>query len=258
MPSSKTEQPDINWTALSEEDAELFESLQSAVSALGDEADHPMIEVRDKLAVAFRDKAALLKRNWTDEMFQEGQHLNEEKVAEIEAAMATDLGSFGGGLQNGQNLGNALDLVGAYMKNYKLDKADAVLAKCGPFVSHRGGVWMVKWLNHVQGLRVAACCSIAVQDVVSFLSSSWPEVSTVRMKQSRHLEALAPWPSWEPAGQRIVARAYRIQCELSMQASQSKEMLYDLEMYSESLSSISFHVAIRACEHQMEVLVQVS
>ncbi|CAE7825058.1 unnamed protein product [Symbiodinium sp. CCMP2456] len=173
IPSSKTEQPDIDWTALSEEDAELFESLQSAVSALGDEADHPMIEVRDKLAVAFRDKAALLKRNWTDEMFQEGQHLNEEKVAEIEAAMATDLGSFGGGLQNGQNLGNALDLVGAYMKNYKLDKADAVLAKCGPFVSHRGGVWMVKWLNHV---------------------------STVRMKQSRHLEAL--------------------------------EMLYDLEMYS--------------------------
>ena len=142
--------PDINWKALSQEDAELFESLQSAVLALGDDAvDHPMVEVRDKLAAAFRDKAALLKRNWTDEMFQEGEHLNEEKVAEIEAAMATDLGNFSGGLHNGQNLGNALDLVGAYMKNYKLDKADAVLAKCGPFVSHRGGVWMVKWLNHV-------------------------------------------------------------------------------------------------------------
>mmetsp|Transcript_36149 Transcript_36149/g.64085 ORF Transcript_36149/g.64085 Transcript_36149/m.64085 type:complete len:427 (+) Transcript_36149:1-1281(+) len=125
------------------------------------------------MAAAFRDKAALLKRNWTDEMFQEGEELNEEKVAEIEAAMATELGHFSGGLANGQNLGNALDLVGAYMKNYKLDKADAVLAKCGPFVSHRGGVWMVKWLNHV---------------------------STVRMKQSRHLEAL--------------------------------EMLYDLELYS--------------------------
>ena len=185
MALSKAEQRDINWTALSEEDAELFESLQSAVSALGDEADHPMIEVRDKLAIAFRDKAALLKRNWTDEMFQEGQHLNEEKVAEIEAAMATDLGSFGGGLQNGQNLGNALDLVGAYMKNYKLDKADAVLAKCGPFVSHRGGVWMVKWLNHD---------GASVQSSTAVLSSSWPEVSTVRMKQSRHLEALAPRP----------------------------------------------------------------
>ncbi|CAK0825735.1 unnamed protein product, partial [Prorocentrum cordatum] len=58
-------------------------------------------------------------------------------------------------------------------ENYKLDKADAVLSRCGPHVSRRGGVWMVKWLNHV---------------------------STVRMKQNRHLEAL--------------------------------EMLYDLELYS--------------------------
>ncbi|CAJ1423706.1 unnamed protein product [Effrenium voratum] len=166
---------EINWEALSQDDAELFQSLQSAVEALGEEAtpDHPMVEVRDKLATAFRDKAALLKRNWTDEMFQEGEEMNEEKVAEIEAAMATDLGRSGGGLQNGQNLGNALDLVGVYMKNYKLDKADAVLARCGPFVSSRGGVWMIKWLNHV---------------------------STVRMKQSRHLEAL--------------------------------EMLYELELYS--------------------------
>ena len=146
---------EINWEALSQDDAELFQSLQSAVEALGEEAtpDHPMVEVRDKLATAFRDKAALLKRNWTDEMFQEGEEMNEEKVAEIEAAMATDLGRSGGGLQNGQNLGNALDLVGVYMKNYKLDKADAVLARCGPFVSSRGGVWMIKWLNHASRLQ---------------------------------------------------------------------------------------------------------
>merc|ERR1712232_1170341 len=52
---------------------------------------------------------------------------------------------------------------GVYMKNYKLDRADTVLARCGPHVSARGGVWMVKWLNHL---------------------------STVRMKRGRHLEAL--------------------------------------------------------------------
>merc|ERR1712232_1524932 len=52
---------------------------------------------------------------------------------------------------------------GVYMKNYKLDRADTVLARCGPHVSARGGVWMVKWLNHV---------------------------STVRMKRGRSLEAL--------------------------------------------------------------------
>ena len=162
--ASSPAQTDIKWDALSDADVELFESLQSVVEALGDDAsDHPVVEVRDKLAVAFRDKAALLKRNWTDEMFQEGEHLNEEKVSEIEAAMAADLGNFSGGLYNGQNLGNALDLVGAYMKNYKLDKADAVLAKCGPFVAQRGGVWMVKWLNHdwASGLLRPTPCQVA-------------------------------------------------------------------------------------------------
>lgn len=147
---------EINWDALSKDDAELFESLQAAVDSLGSEAtpDHPIVEVRDKLATAFRDKSALLKRNWTDLMFQEGEEMNEEKVAEIEAAMASDLGKSGGGLHNGKNLGNALDLVGVYMKNYKLDKADAVLSRCGPFVSQRGGVWMIKWLNHVLALEL--------------------------------------------------------------------------------------------------------
>lgn len=155
---------EINWDALSKDDVELFQSLQAVVESLGDEAtsDHPMVEVRDKLATAFRDKAALLKRNWTDEMFQEGEDMNEEKVAEIEAIMASNLGRSGGGLHNGQNLGNALDLVGVYMKNYKLDKADAVLSRCGPFVAQRGGVWMIKWLNHVPNqagnLRVEVNC----------------------------------------------------------------------------------------------------
>eukprot|EP00931_Biecheleriopsis_adriatica_P116539 TRINITY_DN92174_c0_g1_i1.p1 TRINITY_DN92174_c0_g1~~TRINITY_DN92174_c0_g1_i1.p1 ORF type:complete len:536 (+),score=143.80 TRINITY_DN92174_c0_g1_i1:44-1651(+) len=156
---------ELSREVLSEEDAELLESLQAAVAALGAEEtpDHPLVEARDRVAAAFRDKAALLKRNWTDEMFQDGEELNEERVAEIEAAMAEGLGSTGSGLSDARNLGNALDLVGAYMKNYKLDKADAVLARCGPFVSARGGVWMVKWLNHI---------------------------STVRMKQGRHAEAL--------------------------------------------------------------------
>merc|ERR1719436_1743339 len=96
-------------------------------------------------------------------MFQEGESVNEERVAEIEDTLAKALGASGVGLERGENLGKALDLVGVYMKNYKLDKADAVLARCGPFISNRGGVWMVKWLNHT---------------------------STVRMKQGRNLEAL--------------------------------------------------------------------
>ena len=184
--SELVEPSKINWDTLSKDDAELFQSLQSLVESLGEEAtaDHPMVEVRDKLAVAFRDKAALLKRDWTDEMFQEGEDMNEEKVAQIEAQMASRLGRSG--LQDGGNLGNALDLVGVYMKNYKLDKADAVLSRCGPYVSERGGVWMIKWLNHVGGPR------LRVLEGLDRDSMGWGlEVSTVRMKQSRHLEALA-------------------------------------------------------------------
>lgn len=175
LASAPSSVKDLATKGLSQEDVELMEALQAAVEALGSEAtpDHPLVEARDKVLLAYRDKSALLKRNWTDEMFQDGEDINEERVAEIEATLATGLSRSGSGLEDGGNLGAALDLVGAYMKNYKLDKADAVLARCGPHVSARGGVWMVKWLNHV---------------------------STVRMKQSRHLEAL--------------------------------EMLYDLELYS--------------------------
>lgn len=165
----------LSAKGLSQEDLELLESLTAAVDALGEDAaaDHPLVEIRDKVLSAYRDKAALLKRDWTDEMFQDGEDTNEERVSEIEAMLAGGLSMSGRGLEDGGNLGSALDLVGVYMKNYKLDKADAVLFKCARHVSARGGVWMVKWLNHV---------------------------STVRMKQSRHLEAL--------------------------------EMLYDLELYS--------------------------
>lgn len=150
---------------ISEEDVELLESLDAAVVSLGQEAtdDHPIVEARNKIFTAYRDKAALLKRDWTDEMFQDGEDMNEERVAEIESKLAAGLHVSGGGLADGGNLGAALDLVGVYMKNYKLDKADSVLSRCAPFVSQRGGVWNIKWLNHT---------------------------STVRMKQGRHLEAL--------------------------------------------------------------------
>ena len=33
-----------------------------------------------------------------------------------------------------------------------LGQAEAVLARCGPLIAARGGVWMVKWLNHAAAL----------------------------------------------------------------------------------------------------------
>eukprot|EP00971_Amphidinium_carterae_P298436 5929857-Amphidinium_carterae.1 len=112
-----------------------FQSCQqAAVRELGVESDteHPLVQTLDKVTASYRDKAALLKRNWTDEMFQMGEHMNETRVAQIEADLAKGIGASRAGLEDGVNLGNALDLVGVYMKNYMLDKADAVLARCGP------------------------------------------------------------------------------------------------------------------------------
>eukprot|EP00746_Dinoflagellata_sp_MGD_P009684 gnl/MRDRNA2_/MRDRNA2_119767_c0_seq1.p1 gnl/MRDRNA2_/MRDRNA2_119767_c0~~gnl/MRDRNA2_/MRDRNA2_119767_c0_seq1.p1 ORF type:complete len:560 (-),score=113.74 gnl/MRDRNA2_/MRDRNA2_119767_c0_seq1:125-1804(-) len=156
---------------MSDEDADVLQALDEAVSALGGEDAlvsedgelHPLVKIREQLTTAYRDKAALLKRDWTDEAFQGGEDFNEALVEKFEVALAAGLTENGCGLEHGTNLGNALDLVGTYMKNYKLDKADGMLARCRPFVEDRGGVWMIKFLNHL---------------------------STVRMKQSRHYEAL--------------------------------------------------------------------
>ncbi|CAK0893707.1 unnamed protein product [Prorocentrum cordatum] len=60
-------------------------------------------------------------------------------------------------------LGSALDLVGAYLKNYEVDKAGAVAESVLPLCRARGGLWRLKVLNHL---------------------------STVRMKQARPSEAL--------------------------------------------------------------------
>lgn len=60
-------------------------------------------------------------------------------------------------------LGSALDIVGAYLKNYELDKAAAVIETIIPLCRKRGSLWLLKALNFL---------------------------STVRMKQARPAEAL--------------------------------------------------------------------
>eukprot|EP00746_Dinoflagellata_sp_MGD_P132969 gnl/MRDRNA2_/MRDRNA2_66650_c0_seq1.p1 gnl/MRDRNA2_/MRDRNA2_66650_c0~~gnl/MRDRNA2_/MRDRNA2_66650_c0_seq1.p1 ORF type:complete len:919 (+),score=205.95 gnl/MRDRNA2_/MRDRNA2_66650_c0_seq1:266-2758(+) len=51
------------------------------------------------------------------------------------------------------NLGVALDLVGAYLKLYEIDKADAVLSRVLPMCRQRSSVWQVKGLNLLILLR---------------------------------------------------------------------------------------------------------
>eukprot|EP00929_Paragymnodinium_shiwhaense_P117462 TRINITY_DN8806_c0_g1_i4.p1 TRINITY_DN8806_c0_g1~~TRINITY_DN8806_c0_g1_i4.p1 ORF type:complete len:555 (+),score=158.71 TRINITY_DN8806_c0_g1_i4:90-1754(+) len=66
-------------------------------------------------------------------------------------------------LHDPEVLGSCLDIVGAYLKNYEIDKAAAVMETIMPVCQERGGFWYAKALNHI---------------------------ATVRMKQSRPNEAL--------------------------------------------------------------------
>lgn len=73
-------------------------------------------------------------------------------------------------ISNNRSLGTAIDLVGVYLKNYEIDKADRLCSRIMPLVRERGGVWLFKALNFF---------------------------TTVRMKQSRYEEALEMYREYE-------------------------------------------------------------
>jgi len=73
-------------------------------------------------------------------------------------------------ISHNRNLGTAIDLIGAYLKNYEIDKADRLCSRIMPLVRERGGVWLFKALNFY---------------------------TTVRMKQSRFPEALEMYKEYE-------------------------------------------------------------
>ncbi|CAE7548100.1 rplY, partial [Symbiodinium natans] len=51
-------------------------------------------------------------------------------------------------------LGTALDIVGAYLKNYEVDKAGAVVETVLEYCRARGGLWQIKALNHLATVRM--------------------------------------------------------------------------------------------------------
>lgn len=53
-----------------------------------------------------------------------------------------------------RNLGVALDLVGVYLKNYEIDKADLVITRIVPLCRRRGGTWLVKGLDKLSAVRM--------------------------------------------------------------------------------------------------------
>eukprot|EP00931_Biecheleriopsis_adriatica_P075024 TRINITY_DN48987_c0_g1_i1.p1 TRINITY_DN48987_c0_g1~~TRINITY_DN48987_c0_g1_i1.p1 ORF type:complete len:932 (+),score=205.64 TRINITY_DN48987_c0_g1_i1:46-2841(+) len=53
-----------------------------------------------------------------------------------------------------RNLGVALDLVGVYLKNYEIDKADLVISRALPLCRQKGGTWLVKGLDKYSAVRM--------------------------------------------------------------------------------------------------------
>ncbi|CAK0903824.1 unnamed protein product [Prorocentrum cordatum] len=81
-----------------------------------------------------------------------------------------------------RNLGAALDLVGAYLKNYEIDKADLVLERVVPLCREKGGTWLVKALDKLCAVRMK---QFRAQETL------------VALKEIEQLCPFAPEEGWE-------------------------------------------------------------
>eukprot|EP00397_Hematodinium_sp_SG-2012_P046648 GEMP01052787.1.p1 GENE.GEMP01052787.1~~GEMP01052787.1.p1 ORF type:complete len:480 (+),score=141.19 GEMP01052787.1:114-1553(+) len=111
-----------------------------------------------------------LKRDWTDLPFQDGYAKNQEVLKELENEMRTrfhELSSsssspalaqpedlLSASLQHPEALGGFLDLCGAYLKNYEVDKASAIMEAIMPACEVHGGLFLMKALNHLSTVRM--------------------------------------------------------------------------------------------------------
>ncbi|CAK9036077.1 unnamed protein product [Durusdinium trenchii] len=144
-----------------------LDEFAALVERMREEAPKEAVESMEMALARLRkqqiERAALMKRSWSDTAFEEGEAGNDRILEQFERELVSILQRSSRGLADAEVLGNAIDLAGAYKKNYKLEKAEAVLIRCTRHAEERSGAWLVKYLNHM---------------------------SQVRMKQSRDVEAM--------------------------------------------------------------------
>jgi tetratricopeptide (TPR) repeat protein len=107
------------------------------------------------------------RKSTDDDVVAIAVHSGAEKAVMLKDLNQEQMGRV---LNQNRNLGTAIDLIGVYLKNYEIDKADRLCARIQPLVRDRGGVWLFKFLNFY---------------------------TTVRMKQSRYDEALEMYKEYE-------------------------------------------------------------
>mmetsp|Transcript_46807 Transcript_46807/g.102274 ORF Transcript_46807/g.102274 Transcript_46807/m.102274 type:complete len:560 (-) Transcript_46807:67-1746(-) len=107
-------------------------------------------QVRGPPREATLDKEDLM---WSEHDFMSGPEENLRVLQDFEAQMAERTASAADGFRDPVVLGCALDLAVAYLKNYALDKADALYAAIEPYCMERGLPWDVKCLQDMATLR---------------------------------------------------------------------------------------------------------
>ena len=148
-----------------------------------------VVQLKRKLS----SREAVLRRSWTDIDFQDGGEGNKKRLGELERVfcnqiMSTNLLTASTTdnaltlLQNpGVNqcfndphtLGMSLDLVGAYLKNYEVEKADQVMTKIMPHCREMGELWLTKALNHHSTVRMKQCrygeAKLMLEELISII-----------------------------------------------------------------------------------------
>lgn len=90
---------------------------------------------------------------WGEHDYMEGPQENLRILQGFEAEYARRVSFSNDGFRDPKVLEGALDLAVAYLKNYAVDKADALYAAIEPYCMERGLPWDVKWLQDCATLR---------------------------------------------------------------------------------------------------------
>lgn len=90
---------------------------------------------------------------WSDNDFMSGPEENLRLVQDFEGQLANRIAEAKDGFRDPYVLGGALDLAVVYLKNYMIDKADALYTAIEPYCMERGLPWDVKCLQDMATLR---------------------------------------------------------------------------------------------------------
>eukprot|EP00747_Dinoflagellata_sp_TGD_P212304 gnl/TRDRNA2_/TRDRNA2_85422_c0_seq1.p1 gnl/TRDRNA2_/TRDRNA2_85422_c0~~gnl/TRDRNA2_/TRDRNA2_85422_c0_seq1.p1 ORF type:complete len:568 (+),score=120.33 gnl/TRDRNA2_/TRDRNA2_85422_c0_seq1:93-1796(+) len=184
--------------------------------------------VCEQLSNLADDRAWCLKRDWTDQDFQAGEEANNAQLQEYEDMLIERLKrscvamQFGNDVEESKEvlacmldpalaragvqqasesvrfqalndpevLGSALDIVGAYLKNYQVDKAGRICETVMPICRKRGGLWELKVLNHLATVRMKQARPADALEILQ-------EVDSIVGKQQSEQEREEAWEFWE-------------------------------------------------------------